>query len=245
MLSITHLTASYGGPDIIHDVEMHVQEGEIVTIIGPNGAGKSTILRSIFGMTKIKKGGVTGGDGAQKSEILFFGENLIGLPTDHIIKRGICYVPQGRSIFQNMTVQENLEMGGFIHKNQKDVEKNLQCVYEKFPKLGTRKNQKAKTMSGGEQQMLAIGRALMVQPKLLLLDEPSIGLSPKIVQEVFEKLVEISKSGTAILMVEQNANLALEYSTRGYVLELGRNRLEGTGKELLKNPKVGELYLGH
>ncbi|MEK7544711.1 MAG: ABC transporter ATP-binding protein [Patescibacteria group bacterium] len=233
MLSINNLTASYGGPDIIHDVEIHIEEGEIVTIIGPNGAGKSTILRSIFGMTKIKKG-----------EILFFEESLIGLRADHIIKRGICYVPQGRSIFANMTVQENLEMGGFIHKNRNDVEKNLQLIYEKFPKLAARKNQKAKTMSGGEQQMLAIGRALMVQPKLLLLDEPSIGLSPKIVQEVFQKLTEISKNGTAILMVEQNANLALEYSTRGYVLELGRNRLEGSGKDLLKNEKVGELYLG-
>lgn len=233
MLKIKNLTASYGGPDIIHEVNLHVDEGEIVTIIGPNGAGKSTILRSIFGLTKMKNG-----------EIDFFGENLIGLQTDHIIKRGICYVPQGRSIFPSMTVEENLEMGGFIHKDKKDVEKNLKYVYEKFSKLRERRNQKAKTMSGGEQQMLALGRALMVQPKLLLLDEPSIGLSPKIVQEVFEKCVEICKNGTAILMVEQNANLALEYSDRGYVLELGRNKLEGTGKELINNEKVGELYLG-
>lgn len=233
MLTIKNLTASYGGPDIIHNIHLHINEGEIVTIIGPNGAGKSTILRSIFNLTKIKNG-----------EIIFFGENLIGLQTDHIIKRGICYVPQGRNLFPNMTVEENLEMGGFIHKNKSDVEKELKYVYEKFPKLHTRRSQKAKTMSGGEQQMLALGRALMVQPKLLLLDEPSIGLSPKIVQEIFEKCTEIAKTGTAVLMVEQNANLALEYCNRGYVLELGQNRYEGSGQDLLKDKRVGELYLG-
>lgn len=233
MLKIQNLTAGYGGPDIIHDVHLAINEGEIVTIIGPNGAGKSTILRSIFGFTSIKHG-----------EILFFGDNLKGKETDEIIKNGICYVPQGRSLFPNMTVEENLEMGGFIHKKKEDILKGLEYVYEKFPKLHAQRNQKAKTMSGGQQQMVALGRALMVKPKLLLLDEPSIGLAPEIVEEIFEKCKEICQSGTAVLMVEQNANLALEYSDRGYVLELGHNRFEGTGKELLNNPKVGELYLG-
>jgi neutral amino acid transport system ATP-binding protein len=233
MLFIKNLTASYGGPDIIHEINLHIKEGEIVTIIGPNGAGKSTILRSIFGLTKVKNG-----------TIEFFGENLVGLKTDQVIKRGICYVPQGRSIFSTMTVEENLEMGGFIHQNKNDIIKGLALVYGKFPKLRDRKHQRAENMSGGEQQMLAIGRALMVQPKLLLLDEPSIGLAPKIVEEVFEKCQEICKNGTAILMVEQNANLALEYSDRGYVLELGHNRYEGKAQELMHDAKVGELYLG-
>lgn len=234
MLTIKKLTAGYGGPNIIHDVEITVREGEIVTIIGPNGAGKSTILRSIFGLTKIQP----------HAEITYFNENLIGLPTEEIVERGICYVPQGRTVFPSLTVEENLEMGAFIRTDHKVIKTDLQKVYEKFPRLFERRHQKTNLLSGGEQQMVAIGRALMLQPRLLLLDEPSIGLSPKITQEIFEKCVEIKKTGTAILMVEQNANLALAYSDRGYVLELGRNRYEGTGAELLKNPKVGELYLG-
>lgn len=241
MLEIKHLTAGYGGPTIIFDTNFIVKEGEIVTLIGPNGAGKSTVLRSIFGLTRISNG-ETG-----KSEINYFGENLIGLPTHDIITRGICYVPQGRALFPSMTVEENLEMGAYTHHGRTAtsvLKENLDYVYDRFPRLHERRHQKAKLMSGGEQQMLAIGRALMVKPRMLLLDEPSIGLSPKITQEVFEKCVEIKREGTAIFMVEQNANLALEYADRGYVLELGKNRLEGTGKELLANPQVGELYLG-
>lgn len=233
MLNITNLTASYGGPDILQDVNISVKDGEIVTIIGPNGAGKSTILKSIFGFTTIKKG-----------SIQYFSEELIGIKTGNIIKRGICYVPQGRSVFPSLTVEENLEMGAYIRKDKKVVQKDLKYVYEKFPRLAERRHQKTKTMSGGEQQMVAIGRALMLQPKLLLLDEPSIGLAPKIVAEVFKKCQEIKATGTAILMVEQNANIALEYSDRGYVLELGKNRIEGTGQQLLQNKQVGELYLG-
>lgn len=233
MLKIVNLTASYGGPDIIKDVNISVKEGEIVTIIGPNGAGKSTVLKSIFGFTN-----VTGGS------IQYFSEELIGVKTGEVIKRGICYVPQGRSVFPSLTVEENLEMGAFIRKEKQVIKKDLQYVYEKFPKLYERRHQRTKTMSGGEQQMVAIGRALMLQPRLLLLDEPSIGLAPKIVAELFEKCQEIKASGTALLMVEQNANIALEYSDRGYVLELGKNRIEGTGKELLRNKQVGELYLG-
>lgn len=233
MLTIQHLTAGYGGPMILHDVGINVREGEIVTIIGPNGAGKSTVLKSIFGMTAIEKG-----------MIHYFDEDLTNLPTSEIIERGICYVPQGRTVFPSLTVEENLEMGAFIRKDKQVVKKDLQQVYAKFPKLYERRRQFAKTLSGGEQQMVSIGRALMLQPRLLLLDEPSIGLAPKIVEEVFEKCLEIKSSGTAILMVEQNATLALEYSDRGYVLELGKNRLEGTGKELLADHQVGELYLG-
>lgn len=233
MLRIKNLTAGYGGPDIIDDVNMEVSEGEIVTIVGPNGAGKSTILRSVFGLTQITHG-----------EIEFFGENLMGLATENVIRRGICYVPQGRTVFPSMTVEENLEMGAYIHDDKNIVRKELSYVYEKFPKLYERRYQKCKTLSGGEQQMVSIGRALMLQPKLLLLDEPSIGLAPKIIKEVFGKCMEISDSGTAILMVEQNATMALQYSDRGYVLELGKNKYEGDAEDLLKDDKVGELYLG-
>ncbi len=233
MLTIKNLTAGYGGPNILHDVNVTIREGEIVTIIGPNGAGKSTILKSIFGMTKIEHG-----------SIRYFEENLTALPTSEIIERGICFVPQGRSVFPSLTVEENLEMGAFIRKDKKVVRKDLHEVYEKFPKLYERRHQLSKTLSGGEQQMVSLGRALMLQPRLLLLDEPSIGLAPQIVTEVFEKCRQIKAAGTAILMVEQNATLALEYSDRGYVLELGRNRLEGAGKDLLQNKQVGELYLG-
>lgn len=234
MLKISNLTAGYGhGPDIIKNINIKVDEGEIVTIIGPNGAGKSTILRSIFGITDIREG-----------KIEFFGENLIGLKTEHIILRGICYVPQGRSIFSTMTVEENLEMGAYIRNDKKEIEEELAKVYNQFPELYIKRKEVTRTLSGGQQQMVAVGRALMIQPKLLLLDEPSIGLSPKITEQLFKKCLEIKKNGTSILMVEQNANLALEYSDRGYVLELGENRLEGTGEELLQNKKVGELYLG-
>lgn len=234
MLNITNLTAGYGnGPDIIFDIGIKVNEGEIVTIIGPNGAGKSTILRSIFGITDIRKG-----------EIDFFSENLVGLKTDKIIRRGICYLPQGKSIFPTMTVEENLEMGAYIRKDKQEIQKELAYVYSQFPQLYEKRKVIARSLSGGQQQMVSLGRALMIKPQLLLLDEPSIGLAPKITQEVFKKCVDIKKTGTAILMVEQNANMALAYSDRGYVLELGKNRLTGTGKELLNNKQVGELYLG-
>ncbi len=233
MLEITNLSANYGGPEILKKVNISVKEGEIVTIIGPNGAGKSTVLKSIFGLTNVTEGSID-----------YFEEELIGVKTGQIIRRGICYVPQGRSIFPSLTVEENLEMGAFIRRDKDIIKKDLQYVYEKFPKLYERRHQKTKTMSGGEQQMVSIGRALMLQPRLLLLDEPSIGLAPKIVAEVFQKCQDIKRTGTAILMVEQNANIALEYSDRGYVLELGKNRIEGTGKQLLRNKQVGELYLG-
>lgn len=233
MLKIINLTAGYGGPIIIENIHIEIREGEIVTMIGPNGAGKSTVLKSIFGLTKIHGG-----------EILFFNQNLTGLNTFEITSRGICYVPQGRSIFGSLTVEENLEMGAYIKKDKKEILKDLKYVYSKFPRLHERRKQQSKFLSGGEQQMVALGRALMLKPQLLLLDEPSIGLAPKIVQEVFEKILEIRRDGTSILMVEQNANMALQISDRAYVLELGKNLCSGTGQELLHNPKIQQAYLG-
>ena len=232
MLKITHLTAGYGGPPIIHDVTMEVREKEIVTLIGPNGAGKSTVLRSVFGLTKIETG-----------ELEYFGKSLNALIPEQIVQSGITYDPQGRSIFPSLSVQENLEMGAYL--NKKIDKERFAAIYEKFPRLKERRHQKSKTLSGGEQQMLAIARALMLSPELLLLDEPSIGLAPKIIAEVFLKLQEIRDSGVSILMVEQNATQALAISDRAYVLELGRIRYEGKGGDLLKDPKVGELYLGN
>lgn len=233
MLIIKNLSAGYGGPLIIENIHLEIHEGEIVTMIGPNGAGKSTVLKSIFGLTKIDEG-----------EILFFNQNLMGLKTSQIASRGICYVPQGHSIFPNLTVEENLRMGAYIRTNRAEIEKDLEYVYSKFPRLHERRDQRSRLLSGGEQQMVALGRSLMLKPNLLLIDEPSIGLAPKIVAEVFEKILEIRRDGTAILMVEQNANMALQISDRGYVLELGKNRFEGRGQELLEDTRIGEAYLG-
>ncbi|MBI2463596.1 ABC transporter ATP-binding protein [Candidatus Peregrinibacteria bacterium] len=234
MLSITSLSAGYAAaPDVIKNIHIDVKEAEMVSIIGPNGAGKSTILRSIFGFTRVSSG-----------SILFYGEECIGLKPQGIVRKGIGYVPQGRSVFPSMTVRENLEMGAFTLSNRVDVEHGFSSVYSQFPILFKKRNIMTRNLSGGEQQMVALGRALMLHPKLLLLDEPSIGLSPKITQEVFEKCRDICRSGTAILMVEQNAHMALEYSNRGYVLELGENRLEGSASSLLHDKKVAELYLG-
>ncbi len=233
MLRINNLTASYGGPAIIENVTLEVREGEIITIIGPNGAGKSTVIKSIFGLTKVMAG-----------DILFFNENLIGRATSEIAKLGICYVPQGRSIFPSLSVEENLRMGAFIRNNKQEIEQDIASVYKKFPRLHERRLQKSRLLSGGEQQMVALGRAIMLKPKLLLLDEPSIGLAPKVVVEVFEKIQEISSAGTAILMVEQNARMALTISDRAYVMELGKNKFEGAGPELLNNPRIAEAYLG-
>lgn len=233
MLSIKNLSASYGGPRIIEAVNLEVREGEIVTLIGPNGAGKSTVIKSIFGLTNIEDG-----------EILFLSQNLVGRKASEIARCGISYVPQGRSVFPSLTVEENLYLGAYIRTNAKKIATDLDYVYGKFPRLHERRKQKTKLLSGGEQQMVALGRALMLKPSLLLLDEPSIGLAPKIVAEVFEKILEIRKDGTSILMVEQNANMALQVSDRGYVLELGKNKFEGKGKELLTDKRIGEAYLG-
>lgn len=234
MLIIHQLTAGYGGPPILKNVSLEVKEGEIVTLIGPNGAGKSTVLRSLFGLTTI----------AKESSLTFFGEELKGKPTESIIRRGIGYVPQGRTLFPSMTVEENLDMGAYLRKDLQGKRDAIEFVYHQFPKLKALKHRRAKLLSGGEQQMVAIGRALMLNPSLLLVDEPSLGLAPKIIHEVFQKLKTIRDHGTSILMVEQNAHQALAISTRGIVLELGEKRLEGPGPELLNNPEVGALYLG-
>jgi branched-chain amino acid transport system ATP-binding protein len=233
MLIIKNLSAGYGGPTIIENVHLEVREGEIVTMIGPNGAGKSTVLKSIFGLTKIEGG-----------EVFLHNENLVGLKTSAITSRSIGYVPQGQSVFASLTVEENLFMGAYIRSDKNEIAKDLQYVYSKFPRLHERRKQKTRLLSGGEQQMVALGRSLMLKPQLLLLDEPSIGLAPKIVQEVFEKIQEIQRDGTAILMVEQNANMALQISQRAYVLELGKNKFEGPGKELLSDERIREAYLG-
>jgi branched-chain amino acid transport system ATP-binding protein len=234
MLKITNLSASYNkGPLIIKKINLQVKEGEIVTIIGPNGAGKSTILRSIFGLTNIQEG-----------EVNFYGDILNKDKTEDIIKKGIAYVPQGKSLFTSMTVEENLLMGAFTITNKSEVSRSLAKVYGQFPDLYERRHQVARGLSGGQQQMVAIGRALMSEPKLLLLDEPSIGLAPLIVEEVFQNCQKIKKDGVSVLMVEQNAKIALEYSDFGYALELGENKFSAAAKEVLKNPKIGELYLG-
>lgn len=233
MLKIIKLSAGYGGPRIVEDIHLEIHEGEIVTVIGPNGAGKSTVIKSIFGLTEIECG-----------EIHFFNENIVGLKTSEISRKGISYVPQGRSIFPSLTVEENLAMGAYTKQNKKEIAEDLNYVYGKFPRLHERRKQRAKLLSGGEQQMVALGRALMLKPSLLLLDEPSIGLAPKIVSEVFEKICEIRRDGTAILIVEQNANMALHISDRGYVLELGKNKFHGKASDLLTDPRIGESYLG-
>lgn len=234
MLEIKNLTAGYKKTvPIIKGVNITVKEGEIVCIIGPNGAGKSTVLKSIFGLTKIESGSVN-----------FFGENLVNCDTSRIIERGISYIPQGRTVFPSLTVEENLEMGFYIKNDSKKLKEKMEEMYSLFPKLYARKSQQTRLMSGGEQQMVSFARSLMLNPKLLLLDEPSIGLSPIITDEIFTLLQKIKSQGVSILIVEQNAKKALSISDRGYVLELGENRLEGTGKSLLANEEVGALYLG-
>jgi ABC-type branched-subunit amino acid transport system ATPase component len=231
LLQIKDLDAWYGNVQILHKVSIGIGKGEIVSIIGPNGAGKSTLLKAVFGLV-----------GKRKGKIAFLGKEISKVSTSNIVRKGICYVPQGRSVFPSLTVNENLEMGAFIRKN--GVKERLNEVYDKFPLLKQRKSQKAGLLSGGEQQMLALGRALMLKPKLLLLDEPSLGLSPKIKKVIFDKIREINSEGISILIVEQNARMSLSMSSRAYVLETGKNKLQGTGKGLLNDKRVQKLYLG-
>ena len=231
VLAVEDLVAGYVPEvDILTGVKFTVGEGEIVTVIGPNGAGKSTLIKSIFGLLPPRDG-----------RVLLRGEDLSGLQPHSITRRGMSYVPQLDNIFQSLTVQENLEMGALDHSKAKE---GMTRVYELFPRLGERRTQAAGTMSGGERQMLAMGRALMPDPGVLLLDEPSAGLAPAFVEAIFEKIEQINEGGVTIVMVEQNARRALAMSDRGYVLDLGQNRFEGGGRELLENPKVAELYLG-
>lgn len=234
MLEIKNLKVSYGAIAALHGVTLSVPDGGIVTLIGSNGAGKSTTLRAVSGLVKPAAG-----------EIIFNGENIAGLPAHEIVKRGLSHVPEGRMVFANLTVHENLAMGAYLQRDKKVVAAGLDFVFATFPRLQEREKQIAGTLSGGEQQMLAIGRALMSQPKFLLLDEPSLGIAPLLVKTIFEKIVEINRTqGITILLVEQNANLALEVSQCGYVLETGRIILAGSSAALRENPQVRGAYLG-
>lgn len=231
MLKIDNLCVNYGGIKAVRDVSFEVPEGKIVTLIGANGAGKSTILRTITGLVHPASGSIT-----------YNGEELTKLPTYGIVNKGITLVPEGRHVFPDMTVLENLKIGAYLRKD--NLNEDIEWVYTLFPRLKERNWQQAGTLSGGEQQMLAVGRALMSRPKLIMMDEPSLGLAPLIVKEIFNIIKEINKNGVTILLIEQNANMALHTADIAYVLETGTIALHGTGKELLANEKVKELYLG-
>jgi len=233
ILELKDVEAGYGRIQILHKVGLHVNQREVVAVIGPNGAGKSTTFKVIMGFIHYLGG-----------TIRFEGRNIVGERPDQILRHGLGYVPQGRIVFNQMTVRENLEMGAYVERDKKKITEAMEYVFSLFPRLAERQKQLGGTMSGGEQQMLAMGRALMTRPKMIMLDEPSLGLSPRFVDEVFEKIVNLAKGGLTIMLVEQNAARALEIADRGYVLELGRNRFEGTGKGLLTNQEVKRLYLG-
>jgi len=232
-LEVKNLTVYYDTVLALNNISLTVNEGEIVTMIGPNGAGKSTALKTICGLLKPKSG-----------EVLFRGENINGKQPYQLVEKGLCLVPEGRRVFNSMTVSENLEMGAYTSTKNKTLRKYLDKVFNLFPVLKERRKQKAGTLSSGEQQMLAIGRSLMLEPKLLLLDEPSLGLSPNYVDTVFEKIKEINADGTAILLVEQNARMALEYADRGYVFEIGKIAFQDKAKNLLENDEVRKSFLG-
>ena len=233
MLKIDNIHVYYGAIHALKGVSLEVHKGEIVTLIGANGAGKSTTLRTVSGLLAPKSGGIS-----------FLGENIAGMPAHEIVKHGISQVPEGRRIFAEMSVQENLEMGAFTRKDKTGVEKDFEIVYNRFPRLKERRKQQAGTLSGGEQQMLAMGRALMSRPKLLLLDEPSMGLAPLLIKEIFSIIEDINREGTTVLLVEQNANMALSIAHRAYVMETGRITLQGAAKELAASEDVRKAYLG-
>ncbi len=235
MLNIENLTVSYGKIRALHGISFKIEQGETICIIGANGAGKSTTLRAISRMVPVKKG----------SKMTFMGKNLLEYPPDKVVsKLGISHVPEGRRLFGNLTVMENLRLAAFARKDTDRIEKDIEQVFSIFTRLEERSSQKAGTLSGGEQQMLAIGRAFVSGRKIMLLDEPSMGLAPLLMMSVFDALKEINKEGTTILLVEQNAKLALQFAQRGYVLENGNLVLEGPSKELLENPDVKKAYLG-
>ena len=231
MLKIENLSVNYGGIEAVRDISFEVPEGAIITLIGANGAGKSTTLRAIAGLLKPKSGSIT-----------YNGEELIGKPTDQIVSRGITLVPEGRRVFPDMTVLENLKIGADLRKD--NLTEDIRWVYDLFPRLEERSWQAAGTLSGGEQQMLAVGRALMSKPKVIMMDEPSLGLAPIIVQGIFDIIKEINRQGVTVLLIEQNANMALHIADIGYVLETGRITMTGPGKELLQDENVKKAYLG-
>jgi branched-chain amino acid transport system ATP-binding protein len=234
MLSVENLRVSYGAIKAIHGVSLKVPQGSIVTLIGANGAGKSTILRALSGLVKPASG-----------SILYDGQEISKISPDKIVARGLCHVPEGRMVFANLTVHENLRMGAYLQHDRKWIAEQTDYVFGLFPRLKERENQSAGTLSGGEQQMLAIGRALLSKPKFLMLDEPSLGIAPLLVKTIFERIIEINREqGLTILLVEQNANLALDVSHYAYVLETGRILLEGPSSQLKANPQVQASYLG-
>ena len=233
MLKVENLSVHYGMIQAVRDVSFEVNEGEVVSLIGANGAGKTTILRTLSGLVRPSAG-----------KIQFLGKEIQKMPAQKIVAGGLSQVPEGRHVFPGLTVMENLEMGAFLKKNREENQANLKKVFSRFPRLEERKNQDAATLSGGEQQMLAMGRALMSTPKLLLLDEPSMGLAPIFIQEIFDIIQDIQKQGTTVLLIEQNANKALAISDRGYVLETGKIVLSGTGKELAASDEVRKADLG-
>ena len=233
MLEVKNLSVHYGMIQAVRNVDFKVNEGEIVSLIGANGAGKSTILKTLSGLIHPSEG-----------EIVYLGENIASTSAKKIVETGLVQVPEGRHVFPGLTVKENLELGAFLRKDKEEIQKDLEAVFERFPILKERKDQDAQTLSGGEQQMLAMGRALMSRPKLLLLDEPSMGLAPIFIREIFKIIQEIQKTGTTVLLIEQNAKMALSISNRAYVLETGSVVLSGTGQELLESDEIQKAYLG-
>lgn len=232
MLELKNLNVYYGAIHALKNISLNIKEGEVVTLIGANGAGKSTTLQAVSGLLKPKSG-----------EIIFNGKNINALSAPDTVKLGMSHVPEGRRIFSKMSVMENLEMGAFIRNDKAGINSDIKKVFEMFPRLQERKEQMAGTLSGGEQQMLAIGRGLMSRPKLILLDEPSMGLAPIIVKEIFAIIKEINRTGTTVLLVEQNANMALNAADRAYIIRNGEIEIEGNAKDLLKDEKVKKAYL--
>ena len=233
MLEVKDLHVSYGGIRALRGVNLEVPDGKIVTLIGANGAGKSTLLRTISGLVKAESGSIT-----------YDGKELLGMPINKILELGIAQVPEGRRVFTNLSVLENLKIGAYLRKDKAGIQKDIEWVYELFPRLQERSWQMAGTLSGGEQQMLAVGRALMSRPKLMMMDEPSLGLAPLVVKGIFETIREINRQGVTVLLIEQNANMALKTADLAYVLETGEITLHGTGAELLTNEAVKRAYLG-
>ena len=233
MLKVNDLVVSYGGIEALKGISLEVPDGKIVTLIGANGAGKSTLLRSIIGLVKPDSGSITYGE-----------KQLIGLNSQQIVENGITLVPEGRRVFPNLTVLENLQIGAYLRNDKEGIAEDIRWIYDLFPRLEERSWQMAGTLSGGEQQMLAVGRALMSRPKVLMMDEPSLGLAPLIIKDIFHIIQEINRQGMTILLIEQNANMALKIADIAYVLETGRITMTGSGKELLENPEIKAAYLG-
>ena len=231
VLELNDVVGGYGETQILHGVSLRVESGEIVAIIGPNGAGKSTAMKAVFGLLRLASG-----------QVRLAGEDITNTPPDQVVKKGVCYVPQTANIFPTLTVEENLEMGAYVRND--DIRPRLGEIYEMFPPLLEKRRQVAGTLSGGQRQMVAMGKALMLEPRILLVDEPTAGLSPKFRGEIFHIIKDINAAGTPILMVEQNAKQALSIAARGYILVDGRNRLEDTGPNLLANEEVGKMFLG-